>query len=67
MRTIRISVPSGKVKMVMWEGTEDEEEFEIKSLKRGTPYIKAYDVKYELTKEEINYIKSILSIMRKNE
>lgn len=67
MRTIRISVPSGKVKMVMWEGTEDEEEFEIKSLKRGTPYIKAYGVKYELTKEEINYIKSILSIMRKNE
>jgi hypothetical protein len=65
MRTIRISVPSGKVKMVMWEGTEDEEEFEIKSLKRGTPYIKAYGVKYELTKEEINYIKSILSIMRK--
>ena len=65
MRTIRISVPSGKVKMVMWEGTEDEEEFEIKSLKRGTPYIKAYGVKYELTKEEINYIKSMLSIMRK--
>ena len=67
MRTIRISVPSGKVKMVMWEETEDEEEFEIKSLKRGTPYVKAYGIKYELTKEEINYIKSILSIMRKNE
>ena len=65
MRTIRISVPSGKVKMVMWEGTEDEEEFEIKSLKRGTPYIKAYGVKYELTKEEINYIKSVLSVIIK--
>ena len=33
MRSIKISVPSGKVKMIMWEDTEDEEEFEVKSLK----------------------------------
>ena len=53
MRSIRIGVPSGKAKMVLWEGTEDEESFEIKSLKRGTPYVIAYGVKYELTEEEI--------------
>ena len=34
MRGIRIGVPSGKAKMTLWEGTEDEESFEIKSLKR---------------------------------
>ena len=65
MRSIKISVPSGKVKMIMWEGTEDEEVFEVKSLKRGTPYIKAYGVKYELTKEEIAYIKSLQNILSK--
>lgn len=58
MRSIRISVPSGKAKMVMWEGTEDEQAFEIKSLKRGTPYIIAYGVKYELTAEEISQLKA---------
>lgn len=65
MRSIRIGVPSGKVKMIMWEGTEDEEEFEVKSLKRGTPYIKAYGVKYELTEEEISYIKKMKNIISK--
>lgn len=63
MRSIRIGVPSGKVKMIMWEGTEDEEVFEVKSLKRGTPYIKAYGVKYELTEEEISYIKKMQNII----
>jgi len=57
MRKIRIGVPSGKAKMVMWEGTEDEESFEIKSLKRGTPYVMAYGVKYELTEEEVSHLR----------
>lgn len=57
MRSIRVSVPSGKAKMVMWEGTEDEEVFEIKSPLQGTPYIMAYGVKYELTEEEINNLR----------
>ena len=65
MRSIKISVPSGKVKMIMWEDTEDEEEFEVKSLKRGTPYIKAYGVKYELTEDEIAYVKSLQNIISK--
>lgn len=65
MRSIKISVPSGKVKMIMWEGTEDEEAFEVKSLKRGTPYIMAYGVKYKLTDEEINHIKDLQNLISK--
>lgn len=56
MRSIRVGVPSGKAKMVMWEGTEDEESFEIKASKSGAPYVMAYGAKYELTEEEINYL-----------
>ena len=62
MRKIRVCVPSGKAKMVMWEGTEDEESFEIKSLKRGTPYIMAYGIKYELTEEEINHLRMMQKV-----
>lgn len=57
MRSIRIGVPSGKVRMVLFEGTEDEESFEIKQLKRGIPYVMAYGVKYELTNEEIKHLR----------
>ena len=57
MRSIRISVPSGKAKMTLWENTEDEEAFEIRSLKRGTPYVMAYGVRYELTEDEINHLR----------
>lgn len=32
MRNIRVSFPSGTVKMVLWEGTEDEKAFPVKSL-----------------------------------
>ena len=59
MRTIKISIPSGKAKMTLLEGTEDEESFEIKSLKRGIPYVIAYSVKYELTPEEIKHLSTI--------
>lgn len=62
MRSIRIGIPSGKAKMTLWEDTEDEESFEIKSLKRDTPYVIAYGIKYELTKEEIKYLRQIQKV-----
>lgn len=62
MRFIRICVPSGKVKMTLWEGTEDEQSFEIKSLKRGTPYVVAHGIKYELTDEEIKHLRHIQKV-----
>ena len=62
MRKIIVGVPSCKAKMVMWEGTENEESFEIKSLKRGIPYIMAYGVKYELTEEEINHLRMMQKV-----
>lgn len=62
MRSIRIGVQSGKLKMVLFEGTEDEEAFEIKSLKRGTPYVTAYGTKYYLSDEEIQAAKKLLQL-----
>ena len=62
MRKIRVGVPSGKAKMVLWEGTEDENSFEIKSLQRGTPYVIAYGVKYELTEGEINQLRMLQKV-----
>lgn len=63
MRSIKISIPSGKAKMILWEGTEDEETFEIKLLKRGIPYVVAYGIKYELTEEEITYLRHMQDII----
>lgn len=57
MRDIIIRVPSGKARMILWQGTEDDESFEIKSLKRGKPYVMAYGIKYELTEEEIKHLR----------
>ena len=65
MRSIRMGFPSGKVKMVMFEGTEDEEAFEVKSLQRGTPYILAYGTKYYLSNEEIQMAKKLLQLKLK--
>lgn len=62
MRKISIGVPSGKAKMVLWESTEEEEAFEIKSMKRGIPYVMAYGVKYELTDEEIKYLRAMQKV-----
>ena len=62
MRSIRIGIPSGKAKMVLWEGTEDEKSFEIKSLKRGIPYVIAYGIKYELTEEEIKHLRQMQKV-----
>lgn len=63
MRSIKIGVPSGKPRLVLWEGTEDEESFEIKSLKHGTPYVMAYGVKYELTTKEINLLRDMQKVI----
>lgn len=63
MRSIRIGVPSGKLKMTLFEGTEDEETFEIKSLRRGVPYVTAYGTKYYLTNEEIQAAKKLLQLI----
>ena len=63
MRSIRIEVPGRKAKLVLWEHTEDEESFEIKSLKRGTPYVVAYGIKYELTDEEIKYVRELQKLV----
>ena len=62
MRPISIGFPSGQVKMTLWEGTEEEEAFPVRCLKRGTPYVKAYGVKYELTEEEIRFIRGVLGV-----
>ena len=63
MRSISVGVPSGKAKMTLWENTEDEETFEIKSLKRGTPYVMAYGTKYELTEEEIKHLRYMQKVV----
>lgn len=58
MRPISIGFPSGKVKMTLWEGTEDEESFPVKGVKQGNPYVQAYGIKHELTEEEVNFIRA---------
>lgn len=60
MRPISIGFPSLKVHMCLWQGTEDEEKFEVKSLKRGKPYVLAYGTKHYLTEEEISFINQVL-------
>ncbi len=52
MRPVAIGFPSGRLKMTLWAGTEDEQSFQIFGMKTGKPYVKAYGIKYELTEEE---------------
>ena len=61
-RSVRVTFPSLAVKLTLWEGTDDEESFVVKSLKRGKPYVLAYGVKYYLTDKEIQFAKSMLNI-----
>lgn len=65
MRSISVGMPSGTVKMTLWENTPDEEKFPIKSLKRGTPYVIAYGIKYELTEQETKVAKQFLGLKEK--
>lgn len=60
MRILSVSYPSGVVKITLWAGTEDEESFVVKSLKRGKPYVLAYGVKYYLTDQEISIVKPLI-------
>lgn len=62
MRTIKVGCPSGVVKMALWAGTDDEEWFAVKSIKRGKPYVQAYGIKYYLTDQEIHIVNSLLSL-----
>lgn len=62
VRSISVSFPSRKVKMTLWEGTEDAQAFEIKSLKRGKPYVLAYGVKHYLTDKEIQIAKAFAGL-----
>ena len=63
MRNICVGIPSGIVKMTLWGGTEDEQAFPVKSLKRGRPYVMAYGVKYELTEEEARFARNLAGLV----
>lgn len=64
MRPISIGFPSGEVRMTLWQGTEEEKTFPVKCAKRGKPYVQAYGIKYELTEEEVNFIRAVLGIKK---
>ena len=57
MRDIKINFPSRTIKLQLFKGTEDEEFFEVKSLKRGRPYVLAHGVKYYLDDAEAKLAK----------
>ncbi|MBQ2856694.1 MAG: hypothetical protein IJE78_06160 [Bacteroidaceae bacterium] len=62
-RPIRIGYPSGKLKMTLWAGTEDEESFPIVGLNTSSPYCVAYGTKYYLTEDEIKIAKDFKSLL----
>lgn len=64
-RPISVGFPSGIVKLTLWADTDEEESFPVKSLKRGTPYVMAYGIKYELTEEEARFARQVLGIVVK--
>lgn len=66
MRSISIGMPSGTVKMVLWEGSEDEKAFPVRCLKRGKPYVMAYGIKYELTDEEARLARDMVQALTGN-
>lgn len=62
MRSIKMRMPSRILMLVLWEGTEDEEAFKIRSL-NSNPYVTAYGVRYNLTSEEIKYLNILKTIL----
>lgn len=58
-RSVSVAFPSLKPRLTLWVDTEDEETFDVRSFKRGKPYVLAYGVRYELTQEEISTIKAM--------
>lgn len=53
MRPLSIGSRTGKIRMALWEGTEDEEFFYVRGLASEAPYVQAYGIKHPLTPEEI--------------
>ena len=62
-RPISVGFPSGRIKMALWDGTEDEESFFVHGLKTKTPYVKAYGVVYYLTEDETKTALQLRSAM----
>lgn len=60
-RPISIEFPSGKLRLCLWEHTEDEVRLVIQFPQGKRPYVKAFNVKYELTDEEIKRCEQIKS------
>ena len=61
MRTITV-YSNGSVKLTLWAGTDDEEMFAVKCLKRGNPYVLAYGVKHYLTEQETRIARQLSGI-----
>lgn len=64
MRNIRIGFPSGVCKLVLWEGSPEQEAFVIKAPKTK-PYVEAYGTKYFLTKEEKAMLDKLSKVVKK--
>ena len=64
-RQIKLSFPTGKLKMTLWGGTEDERDFTIKSSK-SRPYVVAYGKKYYLTNKEIVNMNKLIDFYWEN-
>jgi len=52
MRSILMSVPSGKLSLILWEGTLREKACGIRGLHTKKPYVIAYGITYHLTEAE---------------
>ena len=63
MRSMRLGFPSGVAKLVLWENTEDENSYVIKSPKTK-PYVEADGKKYYLTKEEKEMLDRISKVIK---
>lgn len=59
-RYVTVSVFTGRPYLMLWANTEDQEEFPIKAIKTN-PYVKAYGVRYDLTKKEIEQMNKMIS------
>ena len=51
-------------RLVLWEGTEDEESFRIYGLKTERPYARAYGKKYFLTDTEIKTLRLLIDVRK---
>ena len=65
MRPLSIGIPTGKVRMTLWAGTEDEESFEVRRLASEAPYVRAYGTKHPLTPEEIKGARELQALAGK--